>query len=104
MIGLLRGQEDRLMIPRGLPLEDPKILVANKTGWDEEKNPDSAGFRGDVRGDAAFVEAPGARYVLVVLMRRIADKRPTADNDAFVTGAAISKLVFEHFTKGGGSR
>jgi beta-lactamase class A len=48
MIALLATQQDHAMIPRSLPFEKAEILVANKTGWDEEKNPDARGFQGDV--------------------------------------------------------
>jgi beta-lactamase class A len=60
MLGILRKQQDRAMIPRLLPFERERITVANKTGWDEEKNADARGFKGDVRSDAAYVETPKA--------------------------------------------
>ena len=97
MIGLLSSQQDRLMIPRSLPYEKGDILVANKTGWDEEKNPDAKGFKGDVRNDAAYVKGPKARFVLAICARRIADKRASADNETFVTGAGIARLVYDRF-------
>ena len=58
MIALLATQQDRAMIPRSLPFGSEEILVANKTGWDEEKNADAKGFKGDVRNDAAYVKTP----------------------------------------------
>src|SRR5262249_41467151 len=94
MIALLAQQQDRQMIPRSLPFEREEILVANKTGWDEEKRPDAKGFKGDVRNDAAYVKGPKARYVLAICARRIADKRASADNETFTTGAAISRLIY----------
>ena len=57
MIALLAQQQDRAMIPRSLPFGSEEILVANKTGWDEEKHADAKGFKGDVRNDAAYVKA-----------------------------------------------
>jgi beta-lactamase class A len=97
MIAILKGQEDRLMIPRSLPFEGEVVVVANKTGWDEEKRPDASGFKGGVRGDAAIVLGPRARYVVAILARRIRDKSPGADNAALVTGAAISRMIYDHF-------
>jgi beta-lactamase class A len=100
MIALLSEQQDRAMIPRSLPFEKEQILVANKTGWDEEKLPDATGFKGDVRNDAAYVKGPKARYVIAVCARRIADRSPGADNEALRTGAEISKLIYDHWNGG----
>ena len=100
MIALLSEQQDRAMIPRSLPFEKDQILVASKTGWDEEKLPDATGFKGDVRNDAAYVKGPKARYVIAVCARRIADKSPGADNEALRTGAEISKLIYDHWNGG----
>ncbi len=99
MLGLLYEQQDRAMIPRSLPFERDKILVANKTGWDEEKLPDASGFRGDVRNDAAYVKSPKARYVLAICARRIRDKSASVDNEALRTGAELSRIVYEHFQR-----
>jgi beta-lactamase class A len=101
MIAILALQQDRAMIPRSLPVDDGKVLVANKTGWDEEKLPDAAGFKGDVRNDAAYVKSPGARYVIAICARRIQDKRSSVDNETFVTGAAISRMVYDAFNPPG---
>ena len=100
MIGLLATQQDRQMIPRSLPFDKSDILVANKTGWDEEKNPDAKGFKGDVRNDAAYVKGPKARFVLAICARRIQDKRASADNETFITGAAIARMVYDRFEGG----
>src|SRR5262245_48435723 len=100
MIGLLGMQQDRLMIPRSLPFEREEILVANKTGWDEEKRPDAKGFKGDVRNDAAYVKGPKARFVLAICARRIADKNPGVDSEALRVGGAISKLIYDQFAGG----
>jgi beta-lactamase class A len=98
MVALLAEQQDRAMIPRSLPFERDAIRVAHKTGWDEEKLADPDGFRGDVRSDAAYVEAPGARYVIAICARRIRDKSPSVDNAALRAGAELSRLVYDHFT------
>jgi beta-lactamase class A len=100
MIALLAMQQDRAMIPRSLPFDREEILVANKTGWDEEKRPDATGFKGDVRNDAAYVKAPKARYVIAICARRIKDKSPGADNEALRAGGQLSKLIYDHFQGG----
>jgi beta-lactamase class A len=97
MIALLATQQDRAMIPRSLPFDAEEILVANKTGWDAEKNPDAKGFRGDVRNDAAYVKTPKARYVIAICARRIQDKSAGADNETFKVGAEISRIVYDRF-------
>ena len=99
MIGLLATQQDRSMIPRSLPFETEEILVANKTGWDEEKNADAKGFKGDVRNDAAWVKGPKARFVIAICARRIRDKRASVDNDAFRLGAELARMVYDAFEK-----
>ncbi len=98
MIALLAMQQDRAMIPRSLPFGTEEILVANKTGWDEEKNADAKGFKGDVRNDAAYIKTPKARYVLAICARRIEDKSSGVDNEALRTGAEISRMVHDHFS------
>jgi beta-lactamase class A len=92
MLGLLSRQQDRAMIPRSLPFEREEILVANRTGWDEEKQPDAKGFKGDVRCDAAYVKSPKARYVIAICARQIQDKSPGVDNEALRTGAELSRI------------
>ena len=98
MIALLSQQQDRAMIPRALPFATQEILVANKTGWDEEKLPDARGFKGDVRNDAAYVKSSKARYVLAICARRIADKSPGVDSEALKTGGEISRLIYDAFS------
>jgi len=85
------------MIPRSLPFETDEILVANKTGWDEEKLPAPGGFRGDVRNDAAYVKTPRARWVIAICARRIRDKSASVDNETLRTGAEISRIVYDRF-------
>jgi beta-lactamase class A len=101
MLALLAEQQDRAMIPRSLPFERDAIRVAHKTGWDEEKIPDTAGFRGGVRTDAAYVEAPGARYVIAICARRIRDRRSSVDNEALRLGGELSRMVYDRFTRQG---
>jgi beta-lactamase class A len=98
MISIFAKQQDRAMIPRSLPIERDGILVANKTGWDEEKLPDAKGFKGEIRTDAAYVKSPKARYVVAICVRRGADTRATVDNEALMTGAELSRMVYEYFS------
>lgn len=104
MLAMLGNQFDRQMIPRSLPFEREKIFVANKTGWDEEKLPDASGLKGEIRTDAAYVKGPKSRYTIAICTRRGKDKRPGADNSALVTGAAISRLVYDEMESYSGRR
>ena len=104
MLAILERQQDRTMIPRSLPFEREKIVVANKTGWDEEKLPDASGFKGEIHTDAAYVKGPRARYVIAICARQVRDKRPGADNAALVTGAELSRLIYDAFSKSGAPR
>ena len=88
------------MIPRSLPIERDKLIVANKTGWDEEKLPDARGFKGEIRTDAAFVKGPKLRYVIAICVRRGDDTRATVDNEALVTGAELSRIVYDAWSRG----
>jgi beta-lactamase class A len=99
MLATLRKQQDRAMIPRLLPSDD-SVEIGNKTGTDQEKQPDANGVRGQVRSDAAIVTGPGLRYVIAIYTRQVEDARWTIDNDALVTGARISRLVYDYFSKG----
>ena len=100
MLAIMEKQQDRAMIPRSLPFERDKIVVANKTGWDEEKLPGASSVKGDVRTDAAYVKSPRSRYVIAICARQVRDKSPTVDNQALVTGAAMSRMVYDNFNTG----
>jgi D-alanyl-D-alanine carboxypeptidase (penicillin-binding protein 5/6)/beta-lactamase class A len=103
MLALMERQQDRAMIPRSLPFERDRIVVANKTGWDQEKVPDAKGFQGEIRTDAAYVRGPKSRYVIAICARRGKDRRPTADNTALLAGAEISRMVYDAFEGAGTS-
>jgi beta-lactamase class A len=94
MLTTLRRQQDRAMIPRNLPGD---AQVGNKTGTDEEKHPGSDGIKRHVRADAAIVTGSNFTYVIAIYARQIEDTRWTVDNDALVTGARISRMVFDKF-------
>jgi beta-lactamase class A len=98
MLALLRKQQSREMIPRLLPGAEAGVTVANKMGQDTEKLADGKGRRGAVRVDAAIVDTPKGRYVIAIFARRTDDTRWSVDNEAYVAGAEISRLVYQHFT------
>lgn len=98
MAAILARQQNYDMIPRLLPLDD-KVTYAGKSGQDDEKLADAAGVKGAVRVDSGIVTTPGGRYVIAIFARRVKDMRWTVDNDALVTGAEVSKMAFDHFTK-----
>jgi hypothetical protein len=95
IIGLLDRQQDRAMIPRSLPFARDRVLVGNKTGWDEEKK--TSGRTGQIRTDAAYVRSSRARYVICICARSIRDTDTGVDNEALRTGAAISRDIYDYF-------
>lgn len=97
MLAILGRQQDRDMIPRGLPGGEDAPRVAHKTGTDEEKLPDAAGVRGAVRADAGVVTTRSGRYAIAIFARRVRDPRWTPDNEALVAGAAVSRMIYDHF-------
>jgi beta-lactamase class A len=97
MMAILGKQQNHDLIPRLLPLDD-KLTYAGKSGQDDEKLADAAGVKGAVRVDSGIVTTPGGRYVVAIFARRGKDARWTVDNDSLVTGAEVSKMVFDHFT------
>jgi beta-lactamase class A len=99
MAAILGKQQNYDMIPRLLPLDD-KVTYAGKSGQDDEKVADAAGVKGAVRVDSGIVTTGSGRYVVAIFTRRVKDMRWTVDNDAYVTGAEVSKMVFDHFTRG----
>lgn len=95
IIGLLDRQQDRAMIPRSLPYARDKVLVGNKTGWDDEKK--TSGRTGQIRTDAAYVRSSRARYVICICARSIRDTDTSVDNEALRAGAAISREIYDYF-------
>jgi beta-lactamase class A len=96
MLATLRRQQDRAMIPRNLPAD---VQVGNKTGTDEEKHAGSDGVKRHVRADAAIVTGPNVSYVVAIYARQIEDTRWGIDNDALVTGARVSRMIFDQVSK-----
>lgn len=98
MLATLRRQQDRAMIPRLIPTDD-RIQIANKTGTDEEKQAVKDGVRRHVRADAAIVTGPGFRYVVAIYARQVEDTRWGVENDAVTTGARVSRMIYDYFSK-----
>jgi beta-lactamase class A len=98
MLATLRRQQDRAMIPRLIPTDD-RIQIANKTGTDEEKHALKDGVKRHVRADAAIVTGPDFSYVIAIYARQIEDTRWGVDNEALTTGARISRMVFDYFSR-----
>jgi beta-lactamase class A len=98
MAATLRRQQDRAMIPRLLP-QDAGLQVGNKTGTDQEKLPGPDGVRRQVRADAAIVTGKNVRYVIAIYARQVEDPRGGVDNDALITGARVSLMVYQHFLR-----
>lgn len=96
MLATLRKQEDRAMIPRLLPDD---VEVGNKTGTDEEKHAAADGTRHHVRGDAAIVTGKNLKYVIAIYARDVQDRRWSVENDAVTTGARVSRMVFDRFSR-----
>ena len=94
MLATLRRQQDRAMIPRLLP---DGVQVGNKTGTDSEKLPDAKGRRGAIRADAAIVTGQDLSYVVAIFTRRGADTSDGPDNAGVMTGARVSRAIFDHF-------
>ena len=53
--------------------------------------------RGEIRTDAAYVKSSKVRYVIAICVRRGADTRATMDNEALVTGAELSRIVYDYW-------
>ncbi len=96
MRATLGKQQDRAMIPRLLPDD---VEVGNKTGTDQEKHAGPGGVRRHVRADVAIVTGHGVRYVIAVYTRQVEDTRWGVENDAVTTGAQISRMVYDYFTR-----
>jgi beta-lactamase class A len=98
MLATLRRQQDRAMIPRLIPTDD-RIKIGNKTGTDEEKHAGADGIKRHVRADAAIVTGPELSYVIAIYARQIEDTRWGVENEALTTGARISRMIFDAFSK-----
>lgn len=101
MLATLRRQQDRAMIPRLLP-DEGGLQIGNKTGTDAEKHRAADGRHRHVRADAAIVTGKNLSYVVAIYARQVEDTRWGIENDAVTTGAAVSKLVYDRMTRGGG--
>ena len=85
------------MEPRAGPARDGGDSRGQQDRLGRGEEPGREGFKGDVRNDAAYVKGPKSRFVMAICARRIADKRASADNETFVTGAGIARMVYDRF-------
>jgi beta-lactamase class A len=97
MLATLRRQQDRAMIPRFIASDG--IEIGNKTGTDEEKHPGKDGVKRHVRADAAIVTGPNLSYVIAIYARQIEDTKWGVENEALTTGARVSKMIFDYFSR-----
>ena len=93
---LASGTEFKILRSVTSAFKRPDFL---KQVLDEEKQAGPDGIKRHVRADAAIVTGPDLTYVLAIYARGIEDTRWTVDNDALVTGARISRMVFDHFRR-----
>jgi beta-lactamase class A len=98
MLATLQRQQDRAMIPR-LIQDIDGVEIGNKTGTDEEKHALADGVKRHVRADAAIVTGRDFTYAIAVYARQVEDRRWGIDNDALTTGASISRMIFDYFSK-----
>lgn len=98
MLATLRRQQDRGFIPRLIPTDD-RIQIGNKTGTDEEKHALKDGLKRHVRADAAIVTGPDFTYVIAIYARQVEDTRWGVDNEALTTGARISRMIYDYFSR-----
>jgi beta-lactamase class A len=98
MAATLFRQQDRATIPRLLP-QDAGLRIGNKTGTDQEKLPGPDGIRRHVRADAAIVMGNEVRYAIAIYSRQVEDARGGVENEALVTGARISLMIYQHFAR-----
>lgn len=103
MFDILGRQQDTTMIPRRLP-GGAGVIVANKTGTDEEKQPDPSGYKGHIHNDVAIVRTPHATWVLSIFTRRGKSTTWTADNEALIAGAEVSRVIFDEWSGTGAKR
>ncbi len=52
-----------------------------------------------MRADAAIVTGPDLTYVIAIYARQVEDTRWGVDNEALTTGARISRMIFDHFSR-----
>ena len=98
MIAILALQQDRAMIPRCLPFEsrrDPRRQQDRLGRGEAARRLGLQGRRPQRRGVRR--SRPKARYVIAICARRIQDKRASVDNETLVTGAELSRMVYDDF-------
>jgi len=59
--------------------------------------PDPSGLRRHICNDVGIVDAPRGRYLICLFTQDVADVRWSPENEALVTGANLSRLIYDHF-------
>ena len=74
-----------------------RLILLGTGGGPRPRKASSASAQVIIRNDAAYVKGPRGRYVVAILARHVKDKSPGVDNKALVTGARISRMVYDAF-------
>lgn len=88
MLRIMKNQQDETMLRRLLPIEEGKVVVANKTGASDH-------FRGDV----GLVFTQKCDYAVAIFCDELTDTSYALDCDAHLAIAEISLAIFEHFVR-----
>jgi beta-lactamase class A len=95
MLDILRREQSHEIVGRLLPdaagdrtPRGPSWTIASKSG-----------SLPGVRNDVAYVNGPGARYVVALMSRDCADPRFSADNEGTVCLARIARAIHDHATR-----
>ncbi len=92
MVGILKGQFYREMIPRYLPEQDCQFLeVANKTGSVNE-----------TKVDVALILSDKANIALAIFVDKHPDHRGDIENGGILLGSMVARAVWNHFTGSAG--
>lgn len=92
MVGILKSQFYREMIPRYLPEEDCQFLdVANKTGSVNE-----------TKVDVALILSDKANIALAIFVDKHPDHRGDIENGGILLGSMVARAVWNHFTGSSG--
>jgi beta-lactamase class A len=95
MLDMLHREQFDHIVGRLLPSR-PVEHPGHGTGW---KIASKMGSLAGVRNDVAYVEGPGARYVVVLMSRGCDDLRFCVDNEASLCLARIAWAVHQHASR-----